>query len=166
LSKHGVEIIRFLKWRKKAKGKPILIRLYEIIYVGMLMLWSKRGKPPLDRVLHEYITRKEYDDDLASGKLFEKFIREIKETPCADNTGYYLENSSEILSFDEYKKLSDVKDKLIKRLSTKDILERYQVIHTYCRKYYNWVINKKKKDLEDITKLYNFETSTKPPMEI
>ena len=166
MSKHGIDIIRFLKWRKRAKNKSINIRLYEVIYVGVLMLWSKKNKPPIENVIYQYITRDEYEKELASGKLFEKLLLEIRETPCEDNSGYYLENSSEILSFDEYKKLSDVKDKLIKKLSTNKKVGRYVAILEICKEYYNWVVDKKREDLEDITKAYNFETTARPPMEI
>ena len=62
------------------------------------MLWSKMGKPSLHKVLHEYIDRAIYEKELMSGDLFQKLINEIKETPCKDNTGYYLANSSETLS--------------------------------------------------------------------
>ena len=56
------------------------------------------GKPPLNRIIHEYIDRTNYKKELMSGDLFQKLITEIKETPCKDKTGYYLENSREILS--------------------------------------------------------------------
>ena len=79
---------------KKAKEKTTLIRLYEIIYVGLLMLWSKKGKPPLKNAIYEFISRKEYEEDLSSGKLFDKLIREIKETPYEDKSGYYIENAA------------------------------------------------------------------------
>tara|TARA_Y100000031_G_C7855980_1_gene219740 strand:+ start:185 stop:385 length:201 start_codon:yes stop_codon:yes gene_type:complete len=62
------------------------------------MLWSKLGKPHLDKAIYAYVRRDEYKEDLISGKLFNKLIQEIKETPCKDDTGYYLENSSEILT--------------------------------------------------------------------
>lgn len=166
MSKHQLDIIRFLKWRKKAKDKTINIRLYEIIYVGVLMLWSKKNRPPIENVIYQFITRDEYEKELASGKLFEKLLLEIRETPCEDNSGYYLENSSEYLNFKEYKKLIEAKNKLIKKLSTKKRVSRYTVILEICKEYNNWAINKKKEDLEDITKIYNFETTSRPPMEI
>ena len=62
--KHDIEIRRYLAWRKKVRGKTIPVRLYEIIYVGLVMLWSKMGKPSLDRVIHEYIDRTNYEKEL------------------------------------------------------------------------------------------------------
>ena len=47
MAKHDVEIRRYLAWRRKVRGKPISVRLYEIIYVGLVMLWSKMNKPSL-----------------------------------------------------------------------------------------------------------------------
>ena len=166
MSKHGIEIIRFLKWRKKAKGKTTLIRLYEIIYVGLLMLWSKRGKPPLKNAIHEFISRKEYEEDLSSGKLFDKLIREIKETSCEDKSGYYIENSAEIFDYNNLKEIISNKKTLLKELNTKNLIDRYSVIYEYSKKYYLWALNKMSADNEDITKQQNFETSEKPPLKI
>ena len=166
MTKHGVDIIRFLKWRKKAKEKSIDIRLYEIIYVGLLMLWSKRGKPPLQQAIYEYVSREEYEKELSSGMLFDKFLFEIRETPCSDKTGYYLENSAEILTFEDYKQILKTKKNLIKKLSKNKIVERYAVILEICKKYHSWVLDRKREDLQDITKVYNFETTERPPMEI
>ena len=93
MTKHDIEIRRFLAWRKKIRGKPITIRLYEIIYVGLVMLWSNMNRPPLRTVIHEFIKRKEYREELMTGKLFQKLIREIMETPSDDGTGFYLLDS-------------------------------------------------------------------------
>ena len=98
VAKHDIEIRRYLAWRKTIRGKTISIRLYEIIYVGLVMLWSKMGKPHLKRVIHEYVVREQYKKELMTGYLFQKLINEIKETPSEDKTGYYLANSGEILS--------------------------------------------------------------------
>jgi hypothetical protein len=155
-----------LAWRKKAKGKTIQIRLYEIIYVGMLMLWSKMGKPLLDRAIYEYVRRDEYKKDLISGKLFNKLILEIKETPCKDDTGYYLENSSEILTHQDLQKINIEKNLILKALTTNKIVERYSVIYEYCKQYYSWALNKKLQQSEDITKQQNFETSEEPPLKL
>ena len=166
MAKHGLEIIRFLKWRKKVKGKTTLIRLYEIVYVGLLMLWSKKGKPPLKNAIHEFISRKEYEENLSSGKLFDKLIREIKETPCDDKSGYYLKDSAEIFDYNNIKEIFSHKTILLKELNTKNPVERYTVIYEYVKKYYLWALNKMKKESEDITKQQNFETSDNPPLEI
>ena len=130
------------------------------------MLWSKRGKPPLNRVIYEYVSREEYKEDLISGKLFNKLILEIKETPCKDKTGYYLENSSEILTHEELKKMNIEINSILKELATNKIVERYSVIYEYCKQYYSWALNKKFKQSEDITKQQNFETSEEPPLKL
>ena len=166
MAKHGIEIIRFLKWRKKAKGKTTLIRLYEIIYVGLLMLWSKKGKPPLKNTIHEYISRGEYEEDLSSGKLFDKLIKEIKKTPCEDKSGYYFENSAEIFDHNNLKEIISNKKILLKELNTKNLIERYAIIYEYSKKYYLWALNKMEMESKDITKQQNFETSSNPPLEI
>ncbi len=166
MAKHGLEIIRFLKWRKKVKGKTTLIRLYEIVYVGLLMLWSKKDKPPLKNAIHEFISRKEYEENLSSGKLFDKLIGEIKETPCDDKSGYYLKDSAEIFDHNNLKEIISNKKILLKELNTKNLIERYAIIYEYSKKYYLWALNKMSADSEDITKQQNFETSDNPPLEI
>ena len=120
------------------------------------MLWSKRGKPPLNRVIYEYVSREEYKEDLISGKLFNKLILEIKETPCKDKTGYYLENSSEILTHEELKKMNIEINSILKELVTNKIVERYSVIYGYSKQYYSWALNKKLQQSKDITKQQNF----------
>ena len=67
VAKHDIEIRRYLAWRKKVRGKPIPIRLYEIIYVGLVMLWSKMDKPPLKNVIYKFVKRKEYKEELMNG---------------------------------------------------------------------------------------------------
>ena len=74
MTKHDTEIRHYLAWRKKAKGKPIVIRLYEVVYVYLTMLWSKMGRPPLKNALHKFVERKEYNDQLTSCQLFKKII--------------------------------------------------------------------------------------------
>jgi len=130
------------------------------------MLWSKMGKPPLDRAIYEYVRRDEYKEDLMSRKLFNKLIREIKETPCRDKTGYYLENSAEILTHQDLQKMNIEINSIVKRLTTNKIVERYSDIFEYCKQYYSWALNKKFKQSEDITKQQNFETSEEPPLKL
>ena len=113
MAKHGVEIRRYLAWRKKVRGKTIPVRLHEIVYVGLVMLWSKMGKPPLSRAINEYINRAEYKKELMSGDLFKKLITEIKETPCEDKTGYYLANSRETLSQKDLVQLGKEKESIL-----------------------------------------------------
>ena len=130
------------------------------------MLWSKMGNPPLNRAIHEYIDRTNYKKELMSGDLFQKLINEIKETPTEDKTGYYLENSSEILTHEELKKMNIEINSILKKLATNKIVERYSVIYEYCKQYYSWALNKKFKQSEDITKQQNFETSEEPPLKL
>ncbi len=138
MAKHDVEIRRYLAWRKKVRGKTIPIRLYEIIYVGIVMLWSKMGKPPLSRAIHEYIDRAEYKKELMSGDLFYKLIAEIKETPCEDKTGYYLANSREILNQKELEQLDKEKKSIVRELMTNNKVERYHVVFKFCEIYKRW----------------------------
>ena len=74
MAKHDIEIRRYLAWRRKVRGKSIPIRLYELIYVGLVMLWSKMGKPPLRSAIYQFIERKEYEEELMTGHLFQKLI--------------------------------------------------------------------------------------------
>ena len=166
MAKHDIEIRRYLAWRKTVRGKTIPIRLYEIIYVGLVMLWSKMGKPPLNRAIHEYIDRINYKKELMSGDLFQKLISEIKETPCEDKTGYYLENSGETLSQKELEQLNKEKKSIIKELTTNNNVERYIVIHRYCEFYQSWALAKKSQQAEDITKQQSFEIHSELPLEI
>ena len=164
--KHDVEIRRYLAWRKSVRGKTIPIRLYEIIYVGLVMLWSKMGKPPLNKAIHEYIDRANYKKELMSGDLFQKLINEIKETPTEDKTGYYLANSGEILSQKELEQLDKEKKSIIKELVTNNSVERYVAVHRYCEFYQSWALAKKSQQAEDITKQQSFETHPELPLKI
>ena len=166
MAKHGVEIRRYLAWRKKVRGKTIPIRLYEIIYVGLVMLWSKMGKPPLKRAIHEYVNRKEYKKELITGYLFQKQISEIKETPCEDKTGYYLANSGEILSQKELEQLNKEKESIVKELTTNNIVKRYHTVFKLCELYQSWALEKKSEQTEDITKQENFEIYPELPLKI
>ena len=103
VTKHDIEIRRYLAWRKTVRGKTIAVRLYEIIYVGLVMIWSKNNKPPLKTAIYKFVERKEYREELMSGQLFQKLIREIRETPCEDGSGYYLSDTREQLT--HYKRI-------------------------------------------------------------
>jgi hypothetical protein len=166
VAKHDVEIRRYLAWRKKVRGKTIPVRLYEIIYVGLVMLWSKMGKPPLNRAIHEYINRTNYKKELMSGDLFQKLIIEIKETPCEDKTGYYLANSSETLSQKDLDRLDKEKESIIQELKTNNKIERYQMVFKFCELYQSWAITKKSEQAEDITKQGSFEIYPELPLKI
>ena len=166
MAKHDIEIRRYLAWRKKVRGKTIPVRLYEIIYVGLVMLWSKMGKPPMNRAIHEYIDRTNYEKELMSGDLFQKLINEIKETPCKDNTGYYLANSGETLSQKDLEQLDKEKESIVQELTTNNRVERYRAVFKFCELYQAWALTKKTEQAEDITKQENFEIYPELPLKI
>jgi len=166
VAKHDIEIRRYLAWRKTVRGKNIPIRLYEIIYVGLIMLWSKMGKPPLSRAIHEYINRTNYKKELMSGDLFQKLINEIKETSCDDKTGYYLANSREILSQKELEQINKEKESIVQELVTNNKVERYRAVLKFCELYQSWALAKKSEQAEDITKQENFENHPELPLKI
>ena len=166
MAKHDIEIRRYLAWRKTVRGKTILVRLCEIIYVGLVMLWSKMGKPPLRRAIHEYVSREEYKKELMTGHLFQKLISEIKETPCEDKTGYYLANSGETLSQKELEQLNKEKESIVKELTTNNMVGRYHTVFRLCGLYQSWALEKKSEQAEDITKQENFEIYPELPLKI
>ena len=157
MAKHDIEIRRYLAWRRKVRGKPIPIRLYELIYVGLTMLWSKMGKPSLKTAIYQFVERKEYEEELMSGQLFQKLIEEIKENPSDDKTGYYLSDSREQLSHEDIKKIEKKKDSVIKELSTNNLAERYKTVFRLCKLYQSWALKKKSQQAEDITRQESFE---------
>ena len=152
MTKHDVEIRRYLAWRRKVRGKPVSIRLYEIVYVGLTMLWSKMEKPPLKTAIYKFIERKEYEEELMSGQLFRKLIREIKENPSEDKTGYYLSDSREQLIHKDIEQIEKEKNSIIKELSTKNLIERYETVSRFCKLYQSWALKKKSQQAEDITR--------------
>ena len=166
MAKHDVEIRRYLAWRKKVRGKTIPVRLYEVIYVGLVMLWSKMGKPPLSKAINEYINRSEYKKELMSGDLFKKLITEIKENPCEDKTGCFLPNSRETLGQKDLEQLNKEKESIIQELTTNNKVERYQTVFKFCEFYQSWALAKKSVQAEDITKQGNFEIHLELPLRI
>ena len=166
MTKHDTEIRRYLVWRKKVKGKPISIRLYEIIYVYLTMLWSKMGKPPLKNVLSKFVERKEYNYQLLRCQLFQKIINEIKSNPSDDGSGYYLPDSGEQIYHEDMKKLEKEKDSALKELSTNKIVKRYEVVFRMCKEYEVWALMKKSQQAEDITKQESFESNSSLPLKI
>ena len=164
--KHDVEIRRYLAWRRKVRGKPIPIRLYELIYVGLTMLWSKMGRPPLKSAIYQFIERKEYKEELMTGHLFQKLIGEIKENPCEDKTGNYLSDSREQLTNKDMMQLEIEKDSIVKELTTNNRVERYYTVFRFCEIYQSWALKKKAQQEEDITKQENFEICPELPLKI
>jgi len=157
VAKHDIEIRRYLAWRRKVRGKPIPIRLYELIYVGLTMLWSKMGKPSLKTAIYQFVERKEYEEELMSGQLFQKLIKEIKENPSDDKTGYYLSDSREQLTYEDIKQIEKEKNLVIKKLSTNNLVKRYETVSRLCKLYQSWALEKKSQQAEDITRQESFE---------
>ena len=166
MAQHDIEIRRYLTWRKKAKGKPISIRLYEVIYIHLTMLWSKMGKPPIKNALHKFVERKEYKEQITTCELFKKLIDEIKSNPSDDGSGYYLPDSGEQISYENMKQLEKEKDSTLKELSTNKIAKRYEVVFQMCKKYETWALMKKSQQAEDITKQESFESNLSLPLKI
>ena len=166
MAQHDIEIRRYLTWRKKAKGKPIPIRLYEIIYIHLTMLWSKMGKPPIKNVLYKFVERKEYKEQITTCQLFKKLIDEIKSNPSDDGSGYYLPDSGEQMSYENIKQLEKEKDSALKELSTNKITERYKIVFRMCREYETWALMNKSQQAEDITKQESFESNLGLPLKI
>ncbi|MDC0436806.1 hypothetical protein OAL81_04600 [Candidatus Pelagibacter sp.] len=164
--KRDIDLRRFIKWSKIVKGKPINIRLYELIYVELLNLWVELGKPPLRRLIYETINSENYDDRFVRGKIFQKYIDEILETPCEDGTGYYNPDSREILNEINIKELYDVKFLIKDELNTVIMIDRYNAIYTFCRIYEKWCLQKKSEQLNDITKKERFDVTSDLPLKI
>ena len=166
MNKHDMEIRRYLAWRKKVKGKPIIIRLYEVVYVYLTMLWSKMGRPPLKNALHKFVERKEYKEQITTCQLFKKLIDEIKSNPSDDGSGYYLPDSGEQMSYENMKQLEKEKNSALKELSTNKIAKRYEAVFQMCKKYETWALMNKSQQAEDITKQESFESNLGLPLKI
>ena len=166
MARHDIEIRRYLAWRKIVRGKTIAVRLWEIIYVGLVMLWSKMDKPPLKTAIYKFVERKEYKEELMNGKLFQKLIREIRETSCEDGSGYFLPYTGEQITHENMKQLEEEKDATIKELFTNNRIERYQAVFQFCKLYQSWALAKKSQQAEDITKQQSFEIYPELPLEI
>jgi predicted DNA binding protein len=114
-------------------------------------------KPPLKNAIYQFIERKEYEEELMSGRLFRKLIEEIKENPSEDETGYYLSDSREELTHKDIEQIEKQKDSVIKELSTNNLIERYKTVYRLCKLYQSWALKKKSQQAEDITKQESFE---------
>ena len=101
-----------------------------------------------------------------SGQLFQKLISEIRETPCEDGTGYYHSDSREQLTYEDVKQLKKEKDTIIKELSTRDMVERYQVVFRFSELYQSWALAKKLQQAEDITRQETFEIHPDLPLKV
>ena len=162
----NIEIRRFLEWSKIVRGKPIPIRLYELIYFELLELWLQLNKPPLRRLIYETINSEDYDEKFIKGNIFQEYINQILETPCEDETGYYNPDSREILSKVNIKELYDVKFLIKSELNTVIMIDRYNAIYTFCRLYEEWCLKKKSEQVEDVTKKERFDVTKDLPIKI
>ena len=162
----NIEIRRFLEWSKIVRGKPIQIRLYELIYFELLELWLQLNKPPLRRLIYETINSEDYDEKFIKGNIFQEYINQILETPCEDKTGYYNPDSREILSKVNIKELYDVKFLIKSELNTVIMIDRYNAVYTFCRLYEEWCLKKKSEQVEDVTKKERFDVTKDLPIKI
>ena len=161
-----IEIRRFKKWTKIVRGKPIQIRLYELIYFELLELWLQLNKPPLRRLIYETINSEDYDEKFIKGNIFQEYINQILETPCEDETGYYNPDSREILSKVNIKELYDVKFLIKSELNTVIMIDRYNAVYMFCRLYEEWCLKKKSEQIDDITKKERFDVTKDLPIKI
>ena len=166
MAQHDIEIRRYLTRRKNAPRTPISIRLYEVIYIHLTMLWSKMGKPPIKNALYKFIERKEYKEQITTCQLFKKLIDEIKTNLSDDGSGYYLPDSGEQISHENMKQLEKEKDSALKELSTNKMAERYETVFRMCKEYETWALMKKSQQAEDITKQESFESNSGLPLKI
>jgi hypothetical protein len=162
----NIEIRRFIKWSKIVRGKPIHIRLYELIYLQLLDLWLELNKPPLRRLIYDTINSTDYEEKFIKGKIFQEYIDEIIETPCEDKTGYYNPDSREILSKINIKELYDVKFLIKSELNTVLMIDRYNAVYSFCKIYEEWCLKKKTEQINDITKKERFDVTLELPLKI
>ena len=162
----NIEIRRFLEWSKIVRGKPIQIRLYELIYLELLELWLETNKPPLRKLIYETINSNNYDEKFIKGNIFQEYINQVLETPCEDQSGYYNPDSREVLTKVNIKELYDVKFLIKSELDTVIIIDRYNAIYTFCRLYEEWCLKKKSEQIDDITKKERFDVTKDLPIKI
>ena len=162
----NIEIRRFLEWSKIVRGKPVHIRLYELIYFELLELWLETNKPPLRKLIYERINSNNYDEKFIKGNIFQEYINEILETPCEDQSGYYNPDSREVLTKFNIKELYDVKFLIKSELDTVIMIDRYNAIYTFCRLYEEWCLKKKSEQVDDITKKERFDVTKVLPIKI
>ena len=164
--RNDITIRRYIDWSKIVRNKPIHIRLYELIYFELLFKWLEMNKPPLHRLIYEIINSNTYEENFIKGIIFQKYIDEILETPCDDGSGYYNSDSREILSKINIKELYDIKFLIKDELNTVKFINRYNAVLNYCKIYESWCLEKKSKQVEDITKKERFDVTLDLPLKI
>ena len=163
-TRNDITIRRYINWSKIVRDKPIHIRLYELIYFELLFKWLEMNKPPLHRLIYEIINSDTYEENFIKGIIFQKYIDEILETPCDDGSGYYNSDSREILSKINIKELYDIKFLIKDELNTVKFINRYRAVLNYCKIYESWCLEKKSKQVEDITKKERFDVTLDLPL--
>jgi hypothetical protein len=164
--RNNITIRRYIDWSKIVRDKPIHIRLYELIYFELLFKWFEMNKPPLRRLIYEIINSDNYEENFINGKIFQEYIDEVLETPCDDGSGYYNSDSREILSKINIKELYDIKFLIKDELNTVKMIDRYNAVLNYCKIYESWCLEKKSKQVEDITKKERFDVTLDLPLKI
>ena len=164
--RNNITIRRYIDWSKIVRDKPIHIRLYELIYFELLFKWFEMNKPPLRRLIYEIINSDNYEENFINGKIFQEYIDEVLETPCDDGSGYYNSDSREILSKINIKELYDIKFLIKDELNIVKMIERYNAVLNYCKIYESWCLEKKSKQVEDITKKERFDVTLDLPLKI
>ena len=124
------------------------------------------NKLPLHRLIYEIINSDTYEENFIKGIIFQKYIDEILETPCDDGSGYYNSDSREILSKINIKELYDIKFLIKDELNTVKFINRYNAVLNYCKIYETWCLEKKSKQVEDITKKERFDVTLDLPLKI
>ena len=162
----NIDIRRYISWKKIVKGKPIHIRLYELVYYELLITWLEMGKPPIRSAIYEMINRKEFNEDFIKGQKIQQFIDEIKDNPCDDGSGYYISSSNELLAKEDIKKLYKIKHAMKDELNTKNMIDRYSSIFVFCKIYESWALLKKDEQIHDITKKERFDVTPDLPLKI
>ena len=162
----NIDIRRYISWKKIVKGKPIHIRLYELVYYELLIIWIEMDKPIIRSAIYEIINRKEFNEDFIKGQIIQEYIDEIKDNPCDDGSGYYVSSSNEVLAKEDVKNLYKIKYAMEDELNTKNIVDRYSSIFAFCKIYESWALLKKDKQMHDITKKERFDVTPDLPLKI
>ena len=164
--KKNIDIRRYVSWKKIVKGKPIHIRLYELVYYELLITWSEMGKPLIRSAINEMINRKGFNEDFIKGQKIQEYIDEIKDNPCEDGSGYYIANSNEVLTKKDIINLYKIKHAMKDELNTKNMIDVYSSIFVFCKIYESWALLKKNKQMHDITKKERFDVTPDLPLKI